>query len=104
MILPPVPKALLEYLDLTFPLRSPRLAQSDREIWVEVGNLEVVDVLRQIWRAQEEVRDEPSEGGLPNVLLVPKSLSGDDPPGADAGSSGSSAARTPGSAGNRLGS
>lgn len=44
--LPPVSKELLSALDAVFPLRSPRLTQSDREIWLEAGQRSVVDYLR----------------------------------------------------------
>lgn len=103
MILPHVPSALIDYLASAHPLRNPTTSQSDRDIWIEVGKQELIEGLRTIYKAQQEAGDDTE--GLPNVFPVSAgSPAGDAAADPGPGSSGSTAARTPGSAGNRLGS
>lgn len=101
MNFPHVPNALIEYLDQAYPLRSPTLSQTDREIWIEVGKHELIEGLRTIHAMQQEAGDDTE--GLPNVFPV-RAGSTADPANPSAGSGSATAARTSGSAGNRLGS
>jgi len=50
---PTVPAELVAALDKLFPLRSPDPEQSDRHIWIEVGQRRVVDFLRDTHARQQ---------------------------------------------------
>lgn len=61
--LPPVSEALVEYLDRdAFPLRSPSIKDSEREIFVRVGERKVVEFLKRAVtenrKAEREARSE----------------------------------------------
>ena len=51
---PFVEEGLLEYLKKVFPDRCPRLNQTDREIWVDVGAAKVIRHLSDIHTQQRE--------------------------------------------------
>ncbi len=50
---PPVPEALVAYLEKTFPLFLPPLEWSERRIWLEVGKRRVVEFLRAVYDQQQ---------------------------------------------------
>ncbi|HCL3314582.1 TPA: hypothetical protein N2A14_002590 [Pseudomonas aeruginosa] len=52
--LPAVPKDLLDALDKRFPERCPEPSWSDREIWMRVGERQVVKFLKRIFDEQNE--------------------------------------------------
>ena len=43
---PPISKALMEYLQTSFPLKSPKLDTPDRLIWYDAGKRSLVDHLQ----------------------------------------------------------
>ena len=103
MILPHVPNSLIDYFADAYPLRNPTLSMLDREIWIEAGKQELIDDLRAIHKAQQEGGDDTE--GLPNVLSVRPGAAGSTAAAAsDTSSPSATAARSSGSAGNRLGS
>lgn len=57
--LPVIPKDLLDALDKRFPERCPDPSWSDREVWVRVGERQVVRFLKRMFDQQNEnvVRD-----------------------------------------------
>jgi hypothetical protein len=50
-----ITEELIKHLKQEFPLRSPRITDSDREIWVKVGHQEVISYLE---RKLEEIVEE----------------------------------------------
>lgn len=48
-----VPMALLEWLKFRFPDRAPNPDDSDREVWMKAGNVEVVRHLQSLVDQQE---------------------------------------------------
>ncbi len=52
MSLPYVDKELIEWLEKVFPDRTPTLEMSDREIWIQRGNVNVVLKLRDLYEEQ----------------------------------------------------
>jgi len=52
--LPAVPKDLLDALDKRFPELCPEPSWSDREIWMRVGERQVVKFLKRIFDDQNE--------------------------------------------------
>ena len=51
-IFPLVTESLIRGLEITYPVRLPRLKDSDREIWVSVGRQDVIEKLKLIRKAQ----------------------------------------------------
>ena len=49
---PLITEALIRALEMTYPLRLPRLKDTDREIWLAVGRQDVIEKLKQIRKAQ----------------------------------------------------
>jgi len=45
---PGVTKALIEWLEATYPNRVPSLEMSDREVWIAVGEQRVISKLRNL--------------------------------------------------------
>ncbi len=54
MIAPPITQELIDYLSDKFPDQCPRVSFTDRQIWVSVGNADVVKHLRRVKEEQEE--------------------------------------------------
>lgn len=54
--LPELSLDLITELDKIYPLRLPRLNQSEREIWLEVGQREVVEYLLSLKNKQTKRR------------------------------------------------
>lgn len=52
--IPHVPKELLEYLETICPDSSPRLSDTDREIWFKAGKVDLVRHLRSVFDEQNE--------------------------------------------------
>lgn len=52
MSLPYVDKELVEWLEKVFPDRTPTIEMSDREIWIQRGNVNVVLKLRDLYEEQ----------------------------------------------------
>lgn len=103
MNLPFVPRELVDSLDRVYPARHPAINDTDRMIWFKAGQRAVVETLQEWLKAQDETLADAPEGRLPNVLVQPAN----SPEGAGSGNprtASSTAARTQGSAGNRLGS
>jgi hypothetical protein len=50
--LPDLSKDLIDALDERFPVRMPDLKDSEREIWVKVGQRFVVDFLKDVYEEQ----------------------------------------------------
>lgn len=53
---PLIPPQLVEALDRRFPDRCPRIDQSEREIWIDVGSRKVIEFLKAELRRQEQDR------------------------------------------------
>jgi len=54
---PVVPRALLEWLIETFPLRSPDPSESSREIWMRAGEQRIIAKLRHEYKEQNKRGD-----------------------------------------------
>jgi len=52
MSLPYVDKELIEWLERIYPDRTPSIEMTDREIWVQRGNVNVVLKLRDLYEEQ----------------------------------------------------
>lgn len=52
---PPIPKALMDELNLRFPEKTPLMTDTDREIWANVGKRAVVQFLNSIFKKQNEL-------------------------------------------------
>ena len=50
--LPDLSKDLIDALDVRFPVRMPDLKDSEREIWIKVGQRFVVDFLKDVYEEQ----------------------------------------------------
>ncbi len=50
--LPDLSKDLIDALDERFPVRMPDLKDSEREIWIKVGQRFVVDFLKDVYEEQ----------------------------------------------------
>jgi len=53
-LFPPVPLELLEELERRFPNRVPNITDSDRQVWVKVGQSAVVSFLRAQFEEQSQ--------------------------------------------------
>ncbi len=53
---PMMTAALVEALDVAFPLTCPKLDDTERQIFVRVGQRKVIDFLRERYREQQESR------------------------------------------------
>lgn len=53
---------LIKELDKTYPIRTPNLNDSDREIWFKAGARSVVDLLISLEKDQNE------QAGMPNIF------------------------------------
>lgn len=51
---PAIDAALLEWLDVHFPDKCPRISDTDREIWGAVGARKVIDHLKSLHQSQLE--------------------------------------------------
>lgn len=51
---PPLDEALIKKLDELIPERCPGVDDSDREIWMYVGQRQVVRLLRSVYLEQQE--------------------------------------------------
>lgn len=51
---PPIPKALMDELNLRFPEKTPLMTDTDREIWANVGRRSVVKFLNAEFARQNE--------------------------------------------------
>jgi hypothetical protein len=51
---PYIDKDIVEYLDKMFPNKVPDVSLTDRQIWMKVGNVEVVSFLQRLLKEQEE--------------------------------------------------
>lgn len=54
MKLPYISEELIEFLDKSFPERSPELSWSDREIWIKAGERRLVRYLIRLHQEQLE--------------------------------------------------
>lgn len=52
MSLPYVDKELIEWLEKIYPDRTPSIEMTDRQIWVQRGNVNVVLKLRDLYEEQ----------------------------------------------------
>ncbi len=52
MSLPYVDKELIEWLERIYPDRTPSIEMTDRQIWVQRGNVNVVLKLRDLYEEQ----------------------------------------------------
>lgn len=52
MLSPPISKELLEFLDKLYPLRSPKMDETERSIFARAGQRQVIDTLRKYHEAQ----------------------------------------------------
>jgi hypothetical protein len=52
MSLPYVDKELIEWLERIYPDRTPSIEMTDRQIWVQRGNINVVLKLRDLYEEQ----------------------------------------------------
>lgn len=57
-VCPPLSKSLIDYLESIVRPPVPRLDQTDRSIWVEVGKYQLLETLRQIYKRQQNPSDE----------------------------------------------
>lgn len=51
---PPLDEALIKKLDELIPEKCPEFADSDREIWMYVGQRQVVRLLRSVYLEQQD--------------------------------------------------
>jgi hypothetical protein len=51
---PHIPEALVAALDKAFPLTSPTLSDTERAIFVRVGQRQVIEFLREQFRQQQD--------------------------------------------------
>lgn len=102
MKIPPIPRELVAHLAVVYPDRCPDPSWTDREIWMAAGRRDVVNTLKQ-WLKEQDELGVATEGRLPNVLQSASPHDRGEAAG-HPGSTGSTAARAPGSPGNRLGS
>ena len=51
---PPIPKPLMDKLDEMYPERCPESNQSDRDIWIKVGERKVIRKLLAEFKSQNE--------------------------------------------------
>lgn len=51
---PVIPESLVAALDKSFPLTSPTLLNTERAIFVRVGQRQVIEFLREQYRQQQE--------------------------------------------------
>jgi len=51
---PHIDESLIKGLDNIFPLRSPAIEFSDRQIWIEVGQRNVIEFLKEHFKRQKE--------------------------------------------------
>ncbi len=51
---PMMSEALIDALDVAFPLTCPNLDDTERQIFVTVGERKVIDFLRERYREQQE--------------------------------------------------
>ena len=54
MKLPPVSKELIDFLKQIYPLRMPKVDETEREIFVRVGHHEVIRTLEKFHAEQEK--------------------------------------------------
>ena len=52
---PPIPRALMEELNLRFPEKTPLMTDSDREIWASVGRRSVIQFLNKEFERQNKI-------------------------------------------------
>lgn len=52
--IPTLDKELIEALDERFPSRCPKVTDSDRDIWINVGKRQVVEFLIEQYERQQE--------------------------------------------------
>lgn len=52
---PPIPKALMDELNLRFPEKTPLMSDTDREIWANVGRRSVIQFLNKEFERQNAV-------------------------------------------------
>ena len=52
-LFPPIDEALLKKLDEVYPEACPRIQDSDRQIWMQVGARQVVCMLRAVYLEQQ---------------------------------------------------
>lgn len=52
---PTIPLELVEWLESLYPDRAPDPRDSDREVWIKRGHVEVTRKLRQVYESQQEV-------------------------------------------------
>ncbi len=53
---PMLNESLINALDVAFPLTCPKLDDTERQIFVRVGQRKVIDFLRERYREQQESR------------------------------------------------
>ena len=53
MRIPPVTQELIEFLKEIYPIRMPKLTETEREIFVRVGHQEVIRTLEKFYAEQE---------------------------------------------------
>lgn len=54
MRIPHISKELIEFLEETYPLRSPRMDETERSIFARAGHQQVIDTLRKLHEDQVE--------------------------------------------------
>jgi len=54
---PPLDGKFIEWLDKSYPERSPRLHQTDRELWMEAGARHLVNRLVSLYNKQQQEED-----------------------------------------------
>lgn len=102
MKIPFVPRELVLHLDRVYPARHPDLSAPERKVWFDAGQRSVVENLQQ-WLKEQDLTGGADEGRLPNVLTQPVSSGGSSSGDSYPSPASATAARTPGSTGNRLG-
>jgi len=59
--LPDLSRDLIDVLDARFPLRLPDINDSEREIWLKVGQRKVIDFLKDTYDEQHTTLISPKE-------------------------------------------
>lgn len=51
---PAIPLGMVEYLETLYPDRCPLPGEADRQIWIDVGEANVVRHIRNLWNRQQK--------------------------------------------------
>lgn len=71
--LPPISKDLIDTLETLFPDKCPDINDSDRKIWIDVGQQKIIKFLKHQFKLQQEAAKElTGSGDLPLTSIFNK--------------------------------